>query len=157
MISTEEEVIFSNQSAGAISWEWDFGDGAESVEENPSHQYAAIGGYTVTLKATSDKGCVDVESKMIGIVTGTETSLGKTTLLYPNPTHDGILFLRRSISREPIEIDVFNVQGQLVSRKVMQSDETQSSLDVSALANGVYQVQIRTKDEVLTRRIVVVR
>ena len=157
IISTEKEVIFSNQSAGAMSWEWDFGDGAESVEENPSHQYAAIGGYTVTLKATSDKGCVDTESKMIGIITGTETSLAKTTLLYPNPTYDGVLFLTRSISREPIQIDVFNIQGQLVSRKIMDADETQSSLDVSALANGVYQVQIRTRDEVVTRKIVVVR
>ena len=44
------------RAVGAISWEWDFGDGGESVEENPSHQYDAIGGYTVTLKATSDKG-----------------------------------------------------------------------------------------------------
>ena len=45
----------------------------------------------------------------------------------------------------------------LVSRKIMDANETQSSLDVSALANGVYQVQIRTKDEVITRKIVVVR
>ncbi len=110
VISTEEEVIFSNESSGAISWEWDFGDGGESVEESPSHQYDAIGGYTVTLKATSDKGCVDIESKSIGIITGTETSLAKTTLLYPNPIHDDVLFMRHSVSSEPIEIDIYNVQ-----------------------------------------------
>ncbi|HET6544372.1 MAG TPA: S8 family serine peptidase [Chryseolinea sp.] len=158
VISTEEEVIFSNESSGAISWEWDFGDGSESVEKSPSHQYDVIGGYTVTLKATSDKGCVDIESKSIGIITGTETSLAKTTLLYPNPIHDDVLFMRHSVSNEPIEIDIYDVQGALVSRQTIDpNNEKESSLNVSALASGVYQVQIRTRDEILKRKIVVVR
>ena len=158
IISTEEEVIFSNESSGAISWEWDFGDGGLSVEESPSHQYAAIGGYTVTLKATSDKGCVDIESKSIGIITSTETSLAKTTLLYPNPIQDDVLFMKHSVLNEPIEIDIYNVRGDLVFRQTIEpNNEEESFLNVSALASGVYQVQIRTRDEVLTRKIVVVR
>jgi PKD repeat protein len=35
-------------------WQWDFGDGSESTEQNPSHTYAAEGTYTVTLTVTDD-------------------------------------------------------------------------------------------------------
>ena len=158
VISTEEEVFFSNETIGAVSWEWDFGDGGESVEESPSHQYATIGGYIVTLKATSNKGCVDIESKSIGIIVGTETSLAKTTLLYPNPIHGDVLFMKHSVSNEPIEIDIYNVQGDLVRHQTIEpNNEKQISLNVSALASGVYQMQIRTRAETLTRKIVVVR
>ena len=35
---------------------WDFGDGATSIEKDPSHQYVAAGSYTVTLTITSTEG-----------------------------------------------------------------------------------------------------
>jgi len=39
------------------SWDWDFGDGATSTEQNPTHTYANEGQYTVTLTACNDLGC----------------------------------------------------------------------------------------------------
>ncbi|ADN35976.1 PKD domain containing protein [Methanolacinia petrolearia DSM 11571] len=39
-----------------ISWEWDFGDGTSSTEQNPVHTYTKNGNFTVTLKATNDAG-----------------------------------------------------------------------------------------------------
>jgi hypothetical protein len=66
--------------------------------------------------------------------------------------------MRHSVSNEPIEIDIYDVQGALVSRQTIDpNNEKESSLNVSALASGVYQVQIRTRDEILKRKIVVVR
>ncbi|MEO1257594.1 MAG: PKD domain-containing protein [Bacteroidota bacterium] len=49
-------VIFINQSTGADSYHWDFGDGHTSCDENPSHVYAAAGPHTVKLKALVN-GC----------------------------------------------------------------------------------------------------
>uniref|UniRef100_UPI000A504FC4 PKD domain-containing protein n=1 Tax=Methanosarcina horonobensis TaxID=418008 RepID=UPI000A504FC4 len=41
-------VNFTDQSTGIpTSWFWDFGDGANSTEQNPSHTYASAGTYTV--------------------------------------------------------------------------------------------------------------
>ncbi len=40
-------------SESAVSYLWDFGDGATSTEPDPSHTYAAGGPYTVTLTVTS--------------------------------------------------------------------------------------------------------
>ena len=50
-------VNFADQSTGSTtSWSWDFGDGATSTLENPSHVYAAAGTYTVALTATGPGG-----------------------------------------------------------------------------------------------------
>ncbi|MFC2000236.1 ABC transporter substrate-binding protein [Chloroflexota bacterium] len=64
-LSDEEsiQVQFTDKSLGEIdTWEWDFGDGSTSTEQNPSHTYDAIGEYTVTLKVTGPKGW-DSETK----------------------------------------------------------------------------------------------
>jgi hypothetical protein len=48
-------VHFNNNSSGSTphtTWLWDFGDGATSTEENPEHEYAEPGIYTVCLTMT---------------------------------------------------------------------------------------------------------
>ena len=51
------EVSFTNASANADSYEWDFGDGsATSNLENPIHSYPGAGDYIVTLTATNSCG-----------------------------------------------------------------------------------------------------
>jgi PKD repeat protein len=50
---------FTNTSTGAtLTYSWDFGDGTlpHSTATNPTHTYAAIGSYTVTLTVTSGAG-----------------------------------------------------------------------------------------------------
>jgi predicted outer membrane repeat protein len=50
-------VNFTDQSTGYItSWSWDFGDGATSIEQNPSHVYTDTGTYTVSLTVTGPDG-----------------------------------------------------------------------------------------------------
>lgn len=48
----------SNPNGGTITqWAWDFGDGATSTLQNPSHPYSSNGSYTVTLTVTTSDGC----------------------------------------------------------------------------------------------------
>lgn len=58
------EVTFDNKSQKAESYEWDFGDGNFSQEENPTHQYDASGNYAVTLKAKKGKKTTVVEKRV---------------------------------------------------------------------------------------------
>lgn len=57
-------VNFQDLSAGATSWQWDFGDGSPvDPSQNPSHTYTSYGSYTVTLIVTNSFGCSDTISK----------------------------------------------------------------------------------------------
>ncbi len=42
-----------------VSWSWDFGDGINSTEQNPTHRYIHGGTYTVTLTVTDNNGAQD--------------------------------------------------------------------------------------------------
>ncbi|MES2590352.1 MAG: PKD domain-containing protein [Bacteroidota bacterium] len=39
------------------SWNWDLGDGTNSINQNPSHCYSTSGSYDVKLTVTSNNGC----------------------------------------------------------------------------------------------------
>ena len=56
-------VNFQDISPGAVSWQWNFGDGGNSTLQNPTHQYNTAGQYTVTLTITDSKGCQNSVSK----------------------------------------------------------------------------------------------
>jgi hypothetical protein len=46
------DVTFTNESEHAFEYSWDFGDGSNSMDENPSHDYGTGGIYDVTLTST---------------------------------------------------------------------------------------------------------
>jgi PKD repeat protein len=50
------QVQFYNNSSGAVSYLWDFGDGATSEEENPVHHYNSEGVFIISLTAINDCG-----------------------------------------------------------------------------------------------------
>jgi len=58
------------------SWLWDFGDGATGAEQNPLHQYASSGSYTVSLEATNVGGS-DIETKA-GYIMATDPQIVPT-------------------------------------------------------------------------------
>lgn len=51
-------VTFTDNSVGAVSWLWNFGDGSTSTLQNPTHTYTAAGSYNVALNVTNASGCV---------------------------------------------------------------------------------------------------
>lgn len=57
-VSLGNIVTFSDLSSHIpTSWEWDFGDGSEkATTQNPTHEYAEVGLYSVTLKVSNDYG-----------------------------------------------------------------------------------------------------
>ncbi|MFC1963140.1 SBBP repeat-containing protein [Chloroflexota bacterium] len=62
------DVQFTDQSTGDIdSWDWDFGDGGTSTEQNPLHTYTASEIYTVSLTTTNPIGS-DTQTKVDHII-----------------------------------------------------------------------------------------
>jgi len=53
---------------GITSWNWSFGDGETSTEQNPTHTYASAGLYTVSLKVSEEDGNNDTKTKFPYII-----------------------------------------------------------------------------------------
>jgi PKD repeat protein len=52
-----ENVVFTDTSAGdPTAWSWNFGDGATSSMQNPSHAFVTAGSHTVALTASNEVG-----------------------------------------------------------------------------------------------------
>lgn len=62
---------FTDASSGTTTWDWTFGDGGTSSQQNPTHNYSMPGNYTVTLIA-GNSGVYDTIPKVVSV--------------YPNPT-----------------------------------------------------------------------
>jgi len=65
-------VSFTDQSTGDVTgWNWDFGDGQTSTEQNPTHLYKWGGSYTVSLTVTGPGGTdTEIKSKYITVAEG---------------------------------------------------------------------------------------
>lgn len=74
-------IAFNNQTINGLSYFWDFGDGSNSTEKNPTHNYTEFGYYTVTLIASSGICGIDTVTKTnyikIGLdpISSSETSV----------------------------------------------------------------------------------
>ncbi|MDY9926298.1 PKD domain-containing protein [Methanosarcina sp.] len=84
-------IQFTDISKNATGWYWDFGDGNNSDQQNPTHTYSEAGNYTVTLAISNAEGSdvltktdyikVRIASsvKLTSITLDPENSTGATT------------------------------------------------------------------------------
>lgn len=58
---------FSNTSKSATTYAWDFGDGGTSTDSEPTHEFPAIGRYSVTLVASDNLNVSNSFTKEINV------------------------------------------------------------------------------------------
>ncbi|HQM78924.1 MAG TPA: PKD domain-containing protein, partial [Bacteroidales bacterium] len=132
------------------SYIWDFGDGIGSLEPNPIHTYTSPGYYTVKLIGCNMQNKCDSLIKTNFIQIHDNTGINNYDQLqidiYPNPAQD-IFYIQ---SPNPInEVIIINNLGQIVATY----SET-SIINIDQLANGVYQIIIKTNKEIYNSFIV---
>lgn len=71
-------VQFADTSQNANGWNWNFGDGANSTEQNPAHTYSTAGNYTVTLTASNENG-TSLANKTINVEEVSSSSDGSAS------------------------------------------------------------------------------
>ena len=146
-------VQFTDQSTdvdGSVSgWDWTFGDGETSTEQNPTHSYTAIGTYTVTLTVTDNEGAEGTVSKQVSVA---KAGADVMTYSYPNPasTQATIVYIYPAGATD-ITLRVFGLTGALVFSHELSATATEYVWDLTsnggeALANGLYFYVITAKD-----------
>ncbi|MFN0037511.1 MAG: PKD domain-containing protein [Saprospiraceae bacterium] len=155
---TEDDltVIFSDASVGADEYFWMFGDGENSILQNPAHTYAANGVYNVVLIAQTECGIADTVFQQIGVVPTNEPSWRGHFVLSPNPTSGTFTIEMSGERQEKVEFALFNSVGQLAQREEVsfKSGLLQKTFDIGHLPAGVYSLQIRSGKEAKNVKVV---
>jgi gliding motility-associated-like protein len=85
-VCVNENIIFSNNSVGATTYTWDFGDGGTSTAINPTYAYVAAGTYIVQLISSSAFACSDTITTTIVVDPLPTSNFGFTIECVGNPT-----------------------------------------------------------------------
>lgn len=147
-------VNFTDNSVGATSWLWNFGDGNTSTAQNPMHTYASPGNYTVTL-TINNGACTSTQT--FGVLVGI-TKVGDNTpkvTLMPNPTSGAASILLDQAVAEDLMIQVTDMSGKILQQHNLNSGETGLDLNLSDFPAAIYIVQIKGKSFSEIRKLVV--
>jgi PKD repeat protein len=151
---------FTNTSTGATIYAWDFGDGDQSSNANPTHIYSASGTYTVTLIATGANGCTDTMTTVINFVSGVEeqTVLAGMTL-YPNPANELVNIAINLNTAADVTVIAYDVTGQILvnENQDLASGNTMLTYNTADWSNGIYFFQVTTGDVTNTVRVVIAK
>lgn len=144
---TSLEWTFNNQSTGAVSYTWDFGDGNTSTEISPSHVYAANGAYEVCLTATADCGsvttCITVSTSV-----GLGEAAGEAGLqLFPVPA-DELITLRAT--QRVQQVRVLDAEGR-VALVINAAMRNELRITTEHLPKGLYLVEALLADGTMAR------
>ena len=82
---------------------------------------------------------------------GLEDSEFNKAIVYPNPTKGEINILNISLEKAT----VYNVLGQLVKRFVLDSANTNNTINLSGLPKGVYFVYLINQDAASVKKVIV--
>lgn len=70
-------VSFTNTSVNGISYQWDFGDGTTSTDQDPApHFYGSYGDYTITLRVLNGQGCQDIATQVVHVYQPPQVQIG---------------------------------------------------------------------------------
>ncbi len=123
-VEAGEELIITNTSTNAETYEWDFGDGNTSTEANPKHTYAAFGTYEICLQARNAGGCDDDICEPINVTESAK--IGVPNSFTPNGDNvNDELFISGNENIEVLEFRVYNRWGQVVFETTNPADTWQ--------------------------------
>lgn len=76
---------YTNNNYTVSQWLWNFGDGNTSTQQNPQHNYANTGNYTVELIVTTQNGCRDTVQLNVNTLPGPQANFDVTDVCFGVP------------------------------------------------------------------------
>lgn len=107
-----EEIQFNNTSSNATQYLWNFGDGENSIEENPRKKYREDGLFTPCLTASNRFGCVDTICKPVNIIFVSIVDIANA--FSPNGDGQNDIIYVKGYGIKELEFRIYNRWGQLI-------------------------------------------
>lgn len=149
------EIIFTNNSANASIYNWDFGDGTISSDSvSTTHQYLSTGNFLVTLIATNIEGCSSSYTKTITVDADLSTGISDlensdNLIAFQN---EGTLQLNyHSAQMSEIEINIYNNLGQIVYTYNKRSSGLSEAVQLEN--NGIYIINAIIDNKIQSQKI----
>jgi large repetitive protein len=109
-------VNFTDESTGATSWSWNFGDvnGSSSSVQNPTFIYPDTGCYMATLYVANAAGCVDSASENVCI--DPDWAIYIPNAFTPDGDNNNEIFIPKGMGLDPehFEMWIFDRWGNLI-------------------------------------------
>lgn len=150
------QIVFVDNSTGASSWAWTFGDNGTSNAMSPIHIYQGNGTYTVTLTSTGHCGTdVATQTVPVNCLVGLNLPSNLTISVYPNP-NDGAFKVRFEGLETDALIEVYSVAGQRIfASQVSGRGDVESTFDLQSPAAGTYFLKLKLDDATVTKKVIV--
>ena len=155
---TGGSVAFTNgSSANATSYDWSFGDGYTSTQQNPTHIYGAVGTFTVQLTATNNCGSTFITKN---VTPNVKTSIEANTLgdlRLANLSDGKYRLMIEGANATQVAVHVLDMQGKTLhaERVAISGGAAEVLLDGSSYPAGLYFVRLLTETGSSTLRMVV--
>ena len=134
-------VSFAAASPDNVTWNWNFGDGTTSTEQQPTHTYNNYGVFPVQLRITNANGCTNIYRDTIRVI---ETAVQLTGPDYWGCTPYEFTLDESSATAVPInswEWNIFDEDNTLVFTST-EENPTHTLIDT-----GLYNVQLTVINE----------
>jgi PKD repeat protein len=154
----EGRTVIITGPAGNDIYQWTFGDGGKSTDENPVYTYSNVdqGTFEVCLGTRNaecwSENCETITINLVGIE---DLTVNNAMInVYPNPSN-GAFTLEVSEASEDAVIKIADILGNEVSFGVVDNLNGKYSINLEGVAAGVYFVQVKNGDFYATKRITV--
>lgn len=145
-------VSFINNSAYALSYSWDFGDGSPvSTLEDPVHDYPSTGNYTVCLTA-SNQTSSDTSCELINII-GVENLLNDIWSISPVPAHDNLL-IGCNCNLQIDHVQLTDLSGKTTTVPCQPAGDGFIA-DLTEIPSGQYLVSIWSEGQLWVKTLIV--
>ncbi|MEQ8624871.1 MAG: PKD domain-containing protein [Vicingaceae bacterium] len=151
-------INFTSNAPGAISWNWDFGNGVKGTGSSLSYSYSTPGLYDVTLIASNGFNCKDTIIKTINIIAVGLEDFGTGEFgLFPNPS-DGKFNIQLPKNKFLSKVEIYSYNGQLVFEKDFADVDQKTEVELLNPVVGVYLVKVwTTTDDFIERKLFIKR
>jgi photosystem II stability/assembly factor-like uncharacterized protein len=152
-------IQLTDRSTGAITgWQWDFGDGGTSIEQNPSHTYENADTFAVSLTVEGPVGS-DTEVKEKYIIALEPTGVNKHPVAasignrlhsnFPNPFNPVTRIAFSVSKRMKVKIAIYDVNGRMLETihdRAVEAGYHTIVWDASHLLSGSYLIKLSSEE-----------